>query len=141
MGVQPLSDWLLFLGAGASAARPTCLPTFPTLAAGVLRSIGWHEQDTPSGLIWTHARYPPFRSPSMSAEVLFGALSWFGIDFAEELAKVLDGAPNAIHHFAGAVLDAGGTVWTTNVDRCVERGCGSTPQRAGGAAHLAPELF
>jgi hypothetical protein len=78
----------------------------------------------------------------MSAEVLFGALSWFGIDFAEELAEVLDGAaPNAIHHFAGAVLDAGGTVWTTNVDRCVETACEDTPRRAGRAAHLALELF
>lgn len=41
-----MEKWLLFLGAGASVARPTRLPLFYPLADGVLRAMGCGLSDT-----------------------------------------------------------------------------------------------
>lgn len=126
-------EWLLFLGAGASAPPPTSLPTFPALSAAILESIGW-RQAAPH--CWEHRSYPSFTQPEMPSEVLFGVLNRFGVKFTEELASALHAThPNAIHEVAARVLAAGGIVWTTNVDGAVE--LASRPQhppRAGTAS-------
>lgn len=121
------------MGAGASAVAPTRLPTFPSLAEAVLRAIGW----TPSedGKAWAHRRYGRFDTAGVAAEVLFGTLNRFHVNFAAEVARVLcGGEPNAVHAACARVLAAGGSVWTTNIDRCIEATCETVPHRAGRAA-------
>jgi len=139
---DPLRDWLLFLGAGASVARPTRLPLFYELSAGVLQGIGWTKPAATSATtVWTHSPYPPFADPDLSAEVLFGALRRFGAEFTAELADLFRDRPaNAVHHLAAAVLAAEGCVWTTNVDVAVELACAEraiTPPIATRAADRA----
>ncbi|HEX8104884.1 MAG TPA: SIR2 family protein [Solirubrobacteraceae bacterium] len=140
-----MDDWLLFLGAGASVAPPTSLPLFPDLAAGVLGAMGWRATRTDAERVWIHDRYPAFKDPDLSAEVLFGALQRFGIQFAEELARLFRcSPPGAAHQVAAQVLRAGGCVWTTNVDLGVEHACaqlGIDPPLAGRASDRAPELL
>lgn len=127
---EAATDWLLFLGAGASVSAPASLPAFPTVATGVLCAIGWSP--TADGTRWTHPHYPDFRTPALASEVLFGTLRLFDISFADEVAEVLSGAaPNALHAAAAVVVQDGGSVWTTNVDCCVERACPTPPHRAG----------
>lgn len=140
-------DWLLFLGAGASVARPTRLPTFDVIAAAVLRGIGWkpYELEGDAGRLWTHPFYPSFPSPGIAPEVLFGTLRLFDIEFVQEVADTLTAnAPNAVHCIAAEVLRRGGTVWTTNIDNAVELGCaeqGIETRRAGRAAHRSAGLL
>jgi hypothetical protein len=122
-------DWLLFLGAGASVPKPAEVPAFGTLAVGVFGAIGWSRR----GDHWTHERYPSFRTEGVTPEVLFGTLNRFRVRFARELAGVLDRStsPNAVHAVAGEVLARHGLVWTTNVDRLVERASAISPHRVG----------
>lgn len=135
-------EWLLVLGAGASTGRPTSLPAFPALAAGVLQAIGWRATPTPGGTMWTHGRYPSFSAPDLAPEVLFGTLTRFGLAFAPQIATVLrDRPPNAVHHIAGEVLSQRGIVWTTNVDDAIESACPRSPRRCGPASHLAPDVL
>ncbi len=140
-----VNDWLLFLGAGASVPPPSRIPAFQALSAGVLSAVGWTRTDSQSGWIWTHRLYPPFPSPAVAPEVLFGSLHSSGIAFASQIAKLLEGAsPNAAHWVATAVLKAGGSVWTTNVDRGIEDACsaaGLEPTRVGRASQRAPALL
>ncbi len=113
---------MLFLGAGASVAAPTCLPDFGSLARGVMGSVGWRYRNG----YWRKAGFPSFADPgrAVSPEVLFGTLQGFGVGYAEGIAEVLNtGSPNAAHRAAAAVLESGGMVWTTNVDRAVEGAC------------------
>lgn len=139
------ADWLMFLGAGASVAPPTCLPLFRPLAAGVLEAMGWQEAFIREKRAWIHSRYPSFGDPDVSAEVLFGALQRFGVSFAEQLTAVFTGAsPGAVHQVAASVLQAGGCVWTTNVDMAVEAACehaGFSPVLVGRASDRAPDLL
>lgn len=140
-----MEDWLLFLGAGASVASPTRRPLFLALAAGVLRALGWRPGELEGQKAWIHSRYPPFSDPDLSAEVLFGALRRFGVQFTDQLAGVFaDADPNAVHQVAASALAAGGCVWTTNVDTAIEAACherGLQPPLAGRAADRAPELL
>lgn len=134
----------MFLGAGASVAGPTRLPVFDALAAAALRGLGWtpHEPHDGKGRLWTHPSYPPFRTPSLAPEVLFGTLRQFGIEFADQVATALTaGAPNAVHSVAAEVLAHGGAVWTTNIDGAVELASlkrGIEVKVAGRAADRAP---
>jgi hypothetical protein len=135
-------DWVLFLGAGASVAGPTRLPTFDVLAAAVLRGLGWDEPGDGRDGRWTHPSYPSFRPPSLAPEVLFGTLRIFDIEFADKVAAALTAdEPNAVHCVAAEVLARGGTVWTTNIDSAVELAClrqEVTVKVAGRAADRAP---
>ena len=65
--------------------------------------------------------------------MLFGTLSRFRVHFAREVASLLDRptTPNAMHEVAAQVLSRGGLVWTTNVDRLVERACAMPPDHVG----------
>jgi hypothetical protein len=132
MMVAPVSRWLLFLGAGASMAAPTELPNFGELFAGVVGGMGWQwrEQDER----WHHDCYPSFGQPQIPAEVLFGVLRRFGVAFAAQVAGCLSVAEaNAVHSVAARVLAARGSIWTTNIDSCVEVACEQLPRRAGRA--------
>ena len=123
------SDWLLFLGAGASVPKPAGVPAFGTLAVAVFGAIGWSRY----GDRWTHESYPSFRTDGVTPEVLFGTLNRFRVRFALEVGGVLDRhtAPNAVHTTAADVLARDGLVWTTNVDRLVERACPTRPHCVG----------
>jgi len=126
----PASRWLLILGAGASMAPPSRLPSFAELFAGVLESIGWRPLDGR----WCRPGYPSFAEPDIPAEVLFGTLRRFGVDFAGEVAAALRSIePNAVHDVAARVLAHGGAVWTTNIDLGVEAASCEQPRRAGRA--------
>jgi hypothetical protein len=117
-----VSEWVLFLGAGASVSAPTRLPAFPSLARGVLAGVGWRY----AGGSWRQKGFPTFVDPGrvVSPEVLFGTLQAFEVNFAPKIAGVLDvDRPNAAHRVAAAVIESGGMVWTTNVDRAVEAAC------------------
>lgn len=133
-----ITDWLLFLGAGASVAPPTRMPLFKALATGVLRSTGWSPATQDGREIWIHPVFPPLGDLDVSAEVLFGGLRRFGFEFAEELARLFQSpAPNAVHVVASQVLAAGGCVWTTNVDEAIEEAhaaSGRAPKVFGGGA-------
>jgi hypothetical protein len=128
----------MFLGAGASAVSPTRLPTFPTLTNGVLQAIGWTPTD--DGSAWTHHGYGRFDTAGVAAEVLFGTLSRFHVNFADEVVRVLRGGdPNAVHATCATLLSSGGSVWTTNIDGYVDAACGTMPHRAGRA--VSPGLL
>jgi hypothetical protein len=130
----------MFLGAGASVPAPSGMPTFQMLSAAVLESIGWRLSS--DGELWARPPYPEFSWPAMAPEVLFGALSQFGVQFAEAIAQTLRGtAPNAVHDIAARVLARGGLVWTTNIDDGIEHACLAAPSRAGSASHIAPALL
>lgn len=137
----------MFLGAGASVASPTSLPTFDVVAAAVLRGIGWkpYELGGDAGRLWTHPFYPSFPSPGIAPEVLFGTLRLFDIEFVREVAEALTAeAPNAVHCIAAEVLRRGGTVWTTNIDNGVELACAERrieTRRAGRAADRSAGLL
>ena len=107
--------------------------------------MGWERAAIDGQRIWIHARYPRISDPELSAEVLFGALRRFGVSFTEQLADVFDEAtPGALHEVAASVLQAGGCVWTTNVDVAIEAACdqaGFAPPMSGRAADRAPDLM
>jgi hypothetical protein len=123
-------DWLLFLGAGASAVCPTHLPTFDVLSNSILAGLGWAR--IPSGAATSDGRtrwwrplrpdFPQITTDSlMPPEVVFGTLHRFGVPFAASVeALMLDRPPNAVHDVAARVLAAGAPVWTPNVDTAVE---------------------
>ena len=118
----PVTEWVLFLGAGASVSAPTRLPAFPSLARGVLAGVGWRYRNGS----WRQKGFPTFVDPGrvISPEVLFGTLQAYEVDFAPKIADVLDvDRPNAAHRVAAAVIESGGMVWTTNVDLAVEAAC------------------
>src|ERR1022692_4261712 len=92
----PMGGCVLFLGAGSSVSAPTCLPAFPSLARGVLGSVGWRYG---SG-VWRKAGFPAFGDPgrAVSPEVLFGTLQGFGVDYTRLIANELrTDRPNAAH--------------------------------------------
>lgn len=137
-------DWLLFLGAGASAADPTCLPIFPTLRAEILRQLGWEPRwddsapDAPTR--WQHKHYPEIVEPDrfVPPEVVFGTLHRFGVPFARPLERLTgeNVEPNFLHHVAAGLLRQGAPVWTPNIDVAVEeayrRRYGEEPERVCG---------
>jgi hypothetical protein len=138
-----LEDWLLFLGAGASAPDPCNLPPFGALSDAILGSIGWTSADQLPGdeqtvKRWRFAEqpyYPDIARLDTAAEVLFGTLRTFGVKFESEVCDTFrDACPNAVHEVAAHVLRTNGCVWTTNIDVTVERAChaiGLRPHRTG----------
>ena len=150
-----LERWLLFLGAGASRPDPCDLPPFGPLSNAILESIGWerrtltdHSQGDranpdPFAEHWSFTKsphYPDIAQLDTAAEVLFGTLNTFGVDFAKPVCDALRNAtPNAVHELAANVLRAGGCVWTPNIDDAVERACrdiGFHPHRTGRTPRL-----
>jgi len=125
-----MSDWMMFLGAGASTATPTSIPAFDPLRDAILNALGWDRQNG----IYVHTKpiggrdFPDLRSSRLSArsapaEVVFGTLHRFGVPFASQVERLLlDPRPdfNAVHAVAAAVLAGEGPVWTPNIDVAVE---------------------
>jgi len=97
-----LSDWLLFLGAGASRPSPTNLPPFLPLSEAVLNAIGWETRTSEDQLAvskpverWQFGNkphYPDIAHFDMAPEVLFGTLNRFGVRFANEVCEALSDA-------------------------------------------------
>jgi len=125
-----MSDWMMFLGAGASMANPTNIPGFDRLRDEILNALGWDKHDD----IYVHPKpvggrdFPDLRSSRLSArfapaEVVFGTLHRFGVPFASQVERLLlEPRPdfNAVHAVAAAVLAGEGPVWTPNIDVAVE---------------------
>lgn len=127
------NDWLLLVGAGASAPQPARLPTFDGLAEASFTHLGWTVERDDEGqkrsVYRQDDRFPSFPWPAVSPEVLFGVLREVHTRFETALIEQLDLAfsPTSIHHAAAAVIDANGVVWTTNVDKGIERALRDTP--------------
>lgn len=143
-----IGNWLLILGAGGSIGSPKSLPTFEGLSKGVMLSLGWKPgtvtgPDKRMRTRWSRDSVGAFDQPGdMASEVLFGTLTSARVEFARDIADVLSrGRPNVAHRVAAAVLQAGGLVWTTNVDCGVEQACGTMPPRVGRASQLAEDLL
>jgi hypothetical protein len=128
----PGEDWLLFLGAGASAVCPTHLPTFDALSTSILVGLGWEPIPTKSEkwrighTKWRRRQRPDFpqitTNPEMPPEVVFGTLHRFGVPFAGSVEDImLTRPPNAVHDVAAQILASGAPVWTPNVDIAIER--------------------
>ena len=125
-----MSDWMMFLGAGASMATPTNIPAFDPLRDAILKALGWDKQND----IYVHLEpiggrnFPALRSSRLSArsapaEVVFGTLHRFGVPFASQVERLLlEPRPdfNTVHAVAAAVLAGEGPVWTPNIDVAVE---------------------
>jgi hypothetical protein len=125
-----MSDWMMFLGAGASMATPTNIPGFDQLRDEILNALGWDKHDD----IYVHPKpiggrgFPDLRSSRLTArfapaEVVFGTLHRFGVPFASQVERLLlEPRPdfNAAHAVAAAVLTREGPVWTPNIDVAVE---------------------
>jgi hypothetical protein len=135
-----MSDWMMFLGAGASMATPTSIPAFDPLRDAILKALGWDRQKE----IYVHPTpiggrdFPELRSSRLSArsapaEVVFGTLYRFGVPFTSQVERlVLEPRPdfNAVHAVAARVLAGGGPVWTPNIDVAVEDACRAMPSAA-----------
>lgn len=135
--------WTLFLGAGASVAAPTRLPTFLQMRDSILAAMGWAatEPGDPAAFRLQHAdgldvrEFPPLSRSRLSRqgippELLFGTLHRFHVPFARQVQDLM--APpcrllphNAVHAVAAQVLHTGGTVWTPNIDVAVENAYGA----------------
>ena len=125
-----MSDWMMFLGAGASRAAPTSIPAFDQLRDAILEQLGWKKQ----GKTYARAKpiggrdFPTLQSSRLSvrsapAEVVFGTLHRFGVPFAPQVERLLlDPRPafNAVHAVAAAILAGQGRVWTPNIDVAIE---------------------
>ena len=94
-----MSDWLLILGAGASAPAPSGVPTFDPLAKAILNKLGWHEVTVPDqttvrpgdlSQTWArrdHPSFPTITPRRLPPEVVFGILHRYGVPFATDVRK------------------------------------------------------
>ena len=116
----------LFLGAGASLATPSSLPTFQNIKASwiskLAQLIAYLPDDRKDFLLPLIDQTPP--------EVMFQMID--EVDRAN-LLKALDvilywdKKPNANHLIAAEVIKRGGVVWTTNFDTLIEEAFNISP--------------
>lgn len=131
MPIDP-ANAVLFLGAGASLPRPAGGPLFGEVRDACAARVGvptaaWRAGDPRRELL-----------DHVIPEVFHKVLTDAGYRFEEALADAVGAAPasapNAVHRLAVRVLEAGGSVWTTNWDEWIER---AHEQVAGRAARVA----
>jgi hypothetical protein len=112
---------VLVVGAGASVARPACLPNFDQLRGALLERIevGPKLSTAASSL-----------APETFMRVLFEGL----LPLEKWLSMTLSsGAPNAVHGALATAIARGATVWTVNADELIEEAL----KRIGASALVA----
>lgn len=113
------------IGAGASAAAPAQLPTFPALRAFLIASLGLTGEAEKAA-----RRLPPERFMQSVQDGRLPLQEW--------LTKSLtSGRPNAVHHVLARALLAGEQVWTVNVDELIEDAVRAQMGSADGKPALA----
>ena len=113
-----MGDVTLFLGAGISIAKPAGGPLFAEVRDACAKRAGVNMTDSsldPAAQLLLDNAIP---------EVFLTLMERAGYELADALARAVRGTPgigpNEVHTTAARVLEAGGTVWTTNWDEWIE---------------------
>jgi len=99
---------LFVVGAGASAAAPSCMPIFTVLRKYLITRLGLADDVVaPAGEL----------APERFMQSVYDG----GLPLERWLTKTLSaGEPNAVHHVLADCLNKGDTIWTVNVDELIE---------------------